>query len=136
MPWNLLIPVIGQLFDKIFPDEAKANEAKAKLIELQMNGELQKITGQLEVNKAEASNPNLFVAGWRPAIGWVCAASLGFYYIPQFIMASFLWSRLALEMNSIPEYPVSQISGLTELVFALLGLATLRTVEKARRVTK
>ena len=41
--WQLLIPILGNVFDKIFPDKTKADEAKARLIELQMNGELQQI---------------------------------------------------------------------------------------------
>lgn len=129
MPWNLLIPVIGQLFDKIFPDEAKANEAKARLIELQINGELQKITGQLEVNKAEASNPNLFVSGWRPAIGWVCALAL----LYQFIVRPMIAWGFALANHPLPVMPGLD-DMLWELLFGMLGLGGLRTVEKVKGV--
>ncbi len=129
MPWNLLIPVIGQLFDKIFPDEAKANEAKARLIELQLSGELQKITGQLEVNKAEASNPNLFVSGWRPAIGWVCALAL----LYQFIVRPMIAWGFAIANHPLPVMPGLD-DMLWELLFGMLGLGGLRTVEKVKGV--
>jgi hypothetical protein len=70
--WQLLIPIIGNVFDKIFPDKTKADEAKARLIELQMNGELQQIMGQLDINKAEAASGNAYASSWRPTIGYIC----------------------------------------------------------------
>jgi hypothetical protein len=88
-------------------------------------------TFAVELNKVEAQHRSLFVAGWRPAIGWVCAGALACYYLPQFALAALLWVRLAWAMDSLPPYPVTEIAGLTELVVALLGLAGLRTVEKA-----
>lgn len=129
--WNLLIPVLGQVLDKIFPDQTQANEAKAKLIELQMNGELQKIAGQLEVNKAEAQNSNLFVAGWRPAIGWVCALAL-FY---QFIVRPLIAWGFAIYGHPLPPMPGLD-DMLWELLFGMLGLGSLRTVEKVKGVAK
>jgi len=121
--WQLAIPVISQVLDKIFPDEAKANEAKAKLFELELNGELQKITGQLEINKQEAAHASLFVAGWRPMIGWVCALALAFQYLVRPILTG---------TGLVPNLPGLDDT-LWELMFGMLGLGTLRTFEKTRK---
>lgn len=121
--WQLAIPIIGNLLDKIFPDKTKADEAKAKLLELQMNGELQQILGQLEINKEEAKNVNLFVAGWRPSIGWCC--SLGLFY--QFLIRP-------ISTGFGHEMPAIDIEALNTLLFAMLGVAGLRTVEKIKQV--
>ena len=83
----------------------------------------------------------VFLAGWRPFIGWVAGMSLFFYFLPQYVMGSIIWARAAwmavpymskegvLIIPQIPAYPVSA-DGLLELVFAMLGLAIARTVEK------
>ena len=74
-------------------------------------------------------------AGWRPAIGWVCAMSLAVFFIPQYSTATYLWVKACLAVGSIVPYPVDA-EGLMELVFGMLGIAALRTYEKKQGVTK
>lgn len=90
---------------------------------------------QAEITKLEASHKSAFVAGWRPAIGYVAAISLFFYFVPQYAVASYIWAVKMLAANGEwVAYPASA-DGLMELVMALLGLGGLRTVEKlAKRV--
>jgi len=71
---------------------------------------------QAEINKIEAQHRSLFVAGWRPAIGWVCAIGIAFPFI--------LNPLIELAGGIGPKIPMDQ---LMELVVALLGLDTLRT---------
>lgn len=91
---------------------------------------------QVELNKIGSVHRSIWVAGWRPAIGWVLALSLGFYYIPQFAMASVLWVKLCWSTAEIVPYPISDISGLMELVIGMLGLAGVRTIEKFGGISK
>lgn len=126
------IEAIGNVFDKLFTSDEEKAQAQAVLAKLaQRPGEL-----QVELNKVEAGHASIFVAGWRPAIGWVCAASLAVYYIPQFAMASVVWVRLSWSLDTLVPYPVSQIEGLMELVVAMLGLAGLRSIDKALGTSK
>lgn len=74
-PVSLLLEVGNKVIDRVWPDPSQAAQAKLELIKLQQSGELAVITGQMEINKAEAANPSVFVAGWRPFIGWVCGAA-------------------------------------------------------------
>lgn len=75
---------------------------------------------QVELNKIEAQHRSRFVAGWRPAIGWICAIGLSF---PFFINPILQWAT----GKPGPELPLDV---LMELVLAMLGLGALRTVEK------
>jgi hypothetical protein len=84
---------------------------------------------QVGINKIEAQHRTIFVAGWRPYIGWICGTALAIYFIPQYIMATVLWVKVSWSAQAIAAYPVSPDS-LIELLFAMLGIAGLRTIEK------
>lgn len=136
---------IGGLFtsarEAITGDKIVDPVALAK-IDLQMQ-ELENalLTGQIEVNKIEAAHQSLFVAGWRPAIGWVCAIALGYSFVAHPIiewgitMAGMSASHLELVDGrevviagiTAPSLNIAQLSS---LVFAMLGMAGLRTYEK------
>ena len=131
-----LIPVLGNVFDRLFPDPAAAADAKVKVMEMAQRGELAHLdadlkmaTGQMEVNKAEAQHHSIFVAGWRPAIGWVCAAAFAFKFVvgPS---AAVLMS-MAGHPIVLPEFDFSEMS---TILLGMLGLGTLRTVEKIKKV--
>lgn len=78
---------------------------------------------QTEVNAAEAANPNVFVSGWRPAIGWIGAAGLAYHFVLNPILVGLGWTALP------------KLDGmLFELIFALLGMGGLRTYEKLKGV--
>lgn len=110
------IDAIGNAVDKIFTSDEERAQAKATLEKLRQHpGEL-----QAELNKIEAGHRSLFVAGWRPAIGWICGAGLSFIFV---INPMIQW----ITGNPGPDLPTESIM---KLVWALLGMGTLRTVEK------
>lgn len=119
------VEAIGNVLDSLFTsDEERLSkqEALAKLAQIPH-------VAQTEINKLEAQHRSVFVAGWRPSIGWVCAISLGAYYIPQYVLASILWVRVCWVAQTLSPYPVNA-DGLLELVLALLGLGSIRMLEK------
>lgn len=120
--WPQLLGILPTLLDKIFPDKTKADEAKARLLEMQLNGELEQVRGQLEINKEEAKSASVFVSGWRPAIGWVCASALAFQYLARPLLIGFGYGA------SLPALDDT----LWQLLFGMLGLGALRTVEKVK----
>lgn len=81
---------------------------------------------QVELNKVEAGHRTIFVAGWRPALGWVCAMGLAFVFLFNPIIQ--WWSGLPG-----PEMPTDIM---LELVVAMLGLAGLRSWEKVQGKAK
>lgn len=90
---------------------------------------------QLDLTKQEAKHRSIFVAGWRPAIGHVCALGLFFYYPVRFAIATYLWAKQVLETDTLIEYPIDA-GDLMQLVLGMLGMAGLRTYEKRKGLTK
>jgi len=80
--------------------------------------------GQLEVNKTEAAHKSLFVAGWRPAIGWICGLALMYSTILSPILG--IWFTV----------PPVDSSLLTSVLMGMLGLGAMRTVEKTKSVAR
>jgi hypothetical protein len=119
----------GKLIDRMWPDPSQAATAKLELIKLQQSGDLAQMTGQLEINKVEAANANIFVSGWRPAIGWVCALALLYQYLVR---------PLAVAVFAAVGHPLPTMPGLDEnlwqLMMAMLGMGGLRTFEKVQGV--
>lgn len=89
------------------------------------------VQGQIETNKAEASNPNMFVAGWRPFIGWVCGLALVYQYLVRPLAA---WA-FAIGGHPLPPMPGLD-DNLWELLLGMLGLGGLRSFEKVKGVAR
>lgn len=126
------VDAVGEAFDKIFTSDEERLAAQTVLEKLRQ----QPLEWQAALNKIEAQSSSFFKSGWRPCLGWILDVSLAIYYIPQFVLATILWVKFCLTSGQIAPYPIGDISGLMELVFGMLGLATLRTVEKFGRVSK
>ena len=118
--------VMEGLDDLFTSAEEKAN-ATLKMTEL-----LQKPHNlQAMANIEGAKHRSVFVAGWRPAIGWVCAIGLGY----QFLILPF--AGLINAFYALPaELPAIQAAELTTLVMSLLGLGGMRSYEKAKGLTR
>jgi hypothetical protein len=86
---------------------------------------------QIEVNKIEAAHTSVFVAGWRPAIGWCCAAGVSWVF---FIGPVASW--IVAVSGSTIQPPQIETGYLFEMVFAMLGMSGLRTFEKLKAVAR
>jgi len=81
---------------------------------------------QAEINKVEAQNRNIFVSGWRPMVGWICAAAFGFHYIVMPLLIAYTdIDPVEFDTNS-----------LFTVLMGMLGLGGLRTFEKLKDKTK
>lgn len=129
--------VVSQVIDIFHPDPAVANEMKLKLLELEQSGRLAEMTqqcnlniAQIEVNKVEAASPNLFVSGWRPAVGWVCVFGLlGQYFVgPTMTFISHIFGSDVI-------FPELDLASLIPLLIGMLGLAGIRSFEKVKGVS-
>jgi hypothetical protein len=110
--------LVNNVINKIWPDKSKQEKAE-------LAAAMAVVQGQLDINKEEAKNPNLFVSGWRPFIGWVCGVGLAY----QFLLYPLL-------VNWFPRIVASDMSTLFTLLGGLLGLGGLRTVEKLKGVSR
>ena len=116
-----------KVLDKFVPDP----EAKAKAESELRQNLLQWDQAQTKIDEAEAANPNLFVSGWRPCLGWVCGIALAFNYLTPYLG----WLAGWLLHVTVP-MPPKLDGSLYELVTAMLGLAGMRSWEKYKGLTK
>ena len=132
MPLAALIPLLSPLIEQLIariPDPLAREKARAEAESSLLSLLGQQQQGQVETNKIEAASNNIFVAGWRPFIGWVCGVALGYTYIVAPFWA--WWLTLYHPGEMMPSLPVDN---LFELVLAMLGLGGLRTFEKIKGV--
>ena len=127
---NLIGPAT-QLLDKFIEDKDQ-KAALAHEISTMAERHAQELAkGQIEVNKMEAASSSMFVAGWRPAVGWISA--LGF--ASNFILIPMANFALALASIDI-QIPMIDTTQMMPVLMGMLGLDTLRTVEKVRKVSR
>lgn len=131
----LLLTALANLADKVFsrffPNQEEADKAKLELLKEAQTQEFQLALSQAQINVEEAKSASIFVAGWRPAIGWVCAAGL-FWNFLGYPMAN--WAAALLKSGFAP--PALLSDNLMELAVSMLGMATLRSWEKWKGVAK
>jgi hypothetical protein len=118
------------IIDRIFPDPAQKAAAELELMKMTQDGDLKQIMGQLEINAREAQHASVFVAGWRPFFGWAGGAGFVYATLLQPILA---WVGA---IKGWPSPPDVNIDLLWVVVTGLLGLGTLRSVDKAKGVSK
>jgi hypothetical protein len=125
----------SKLIERIWPDPAQRAQASLELAKLQQSGELQKLAletdllkGQLQINQEEAKSTNWFVAGWRPAVGWTCAAGLLYATIID-PMARFIAMTVFHYTAAFPDIATGI---LVATLTGMLGIGTMRTVEKVK----
>lgn len=138
---SALIPIFGKVLDRLIPDKAEAERAKAELEADIMHTANAVNLAQIDVNKTEAQHRSVFVAGWRPAIGWVCAAGFMWVFLGAPVTTWLLALVQALNpgalgvVTAVP-LPAVPLDYLFELTMAMLGMAGLRTYEKLKGVAK
>ena len=119
----------GGLVDKVLafiPNPAEKEKARTEMQSAILDAAIKAESGQRDINKGEAANPSLFVAGGRPAVIWLCVFGLGWQF---FLAPMFSWFVAALQLP-VPPLPLMSDTTLTDLLYALLGISTLRTADK------
>jgi hypothetical protein len=113
--------LIKDVADKIWPDPAERDAYLQKAQEL----DNQLAQGQMAIDQAEAASSNMFVAGWRPAVGWCCAAAFCYHLILQPTIVF-----IAASMGHIITLPMFNEALLSDTLYGMLGLGVMRTTEK------
>lgn len=126
----ILSDVLEPVLDRFFPNKEEARKAQADIERALIDNAQQLQIEQTQINKVEAAHRSVFVAGWRPSIGWVCSAALGY----QFIISPLLNYGLAVFSPETPIPPKLDMGDLMTLLTGMLGLGGLRTVEKLQGV--
>ena len=120
---SLIGPVAG-LLDKFIEDKDQKAALAHQIATMSERHAQELAKGQLEVNKIEAASKSLFVAGWRPAVGWSCCFALVYSTIFSPILS--IWFTV----------PPVDSSLLTTVLMGMLGLGAMRSAEKIQKVSR
>ena len=134
---DTIVSVVGgigsKLIDRLWPDPVEAEKAKLELLKMQQTGELAQLAadtdlakGQMAINVEEAKSENVFVAGWRPLVGWVCGVAFAYAAIVDPLMRFVS----AVMFGYAGDFPVVDTTITMQVLFGILGLGALRTYEK------
>ena len=127
-PIAALLPFIGDILDRVLPDDKSKEQAKLEMAKMALESrtiELNAIrdvdVAQAQVNAAEAST-DLFRGGWRPFIGWVSGVGLAYQFVVYPMLNGYYPQLTPLDTES-----------LMWLITGMLGLGAYRTFEKVKR---
>ena len=136
-----IVQAVGQIADDLITTDKERLDAELELRRLGIEErkiEADLVRGQLDVNRAEAASSSLFVAGWRPAIGWVGAVALGYQFLayPLLVWAWALLQARGLVPAGLQPPPMLDTDALWVVLSGMLGIAGLRTAEKVKGVAR
>lgn len=116
--------LVNTVIGKIWPD--KTEQEKAELA-----AAVAVVQGQLDINKVEAASSSVFVAGWRPGLGWVCVAACSWNWVGLPITKAALLI-LGYKLDVSP----ADLTEMLPILIGMLGLGGLRTAEKFKGVAR
>ena len=123
---ELLINPISTLLDKFIPDADEKAKLAHEIATLAQKQAHESAIAQVRVNEKEAQHRSIFIAGWRPFVGWTCGIALFYHFIVQPILVFFMDKPA----------PTFDMSTLSTILMGMLGLGGLRTFEKYKSITK
>lgn len=133
-----MLPLLGQLIgpvtgllDKFIEDKDQKNALAHEIATLAEKQAHEAAMAQVQVNAAEAKHRSIFVAGWRPFVGWICAVALAYHFVLQPIIVF-----AAGAAGVFVELPEFDMDSLMTVLLGMLGLGGLRTYEKKAGLTK
>ena len=126
-------PIASGLFgliDKLFTSDDERIAAKLKVLELEKSGEL----AQIAVNAQEAQHDSIFVAGWRPFIGWVCGLAFTWAFLLYPVLSFFVVAfGISVDLTLVPAI---DLDSMLPVLMGMLGLGALRSWEKKEGVSR
>ena len=135
-PIVAVISAVSSLLDRVIPDPQKAAEAKIKLAELAAKGESDELAAlvamtaaQTEILKIDAASDSFFQKGWRPMAAWTCVI-VGFIYPLVRIVVP--WALNVSGVEGVPELPALDTGEMIAMLTGMLGLGTMRSVERQK----
>lgn len=123
-----IIKTVGTIIDDLYTsgeEKSAATLERLKLLQAQL-------MGQQAINTAEAGHGSVFVAGWRPFVGWVCAIALAY----AAILEPPLRFTARVAFGYAGEFPVIDTTLTMQILLGMLGLGAFRSWEKKAEVAR
>ena len=129
-----IIGAVGNVIDDLVTADAERMSAQIELAKIDAS----LLTSQMEVNTAEASHASIWVAGWRPGVGWVGVAAMAYQFLvyPMLVWGWALLQAKGWIPSSLAHPPMLDTDALWVILSGMLGIAGARTFEKVKGVSK
>lgn len=127
-----LIGPATEIIGKFIEDKDQKNKLAHEIATMAEKHAQELAKGQMAINAEEAKHRNIFVAGWRPFIGWTCGVALFAHFI-LFPSADVITAYLGYDAVS---YPSFDMDSLMTILLGMLGLGGMRSFEKYKKLTK
>ena len=133
-PIGAIVAAVGGVIDDLHTSDKERLDAEIEL--RRIDAEL--LTAQAEVNRAEAGHRSVFVAGWRPAIGWVGATAMAYQFLlyPVLVWSWHLLQATGWMPAELKPPPMLDTEALWVILSGMLGIAGMRSVEKVKGVAR
>jgi hypothetical protein len=129
---SAIMPSVMEVAGRFLPEDKEKRAAAEREIQAKLTDSLAQVDlAQLGINKVEAAHRSMFVAGWRPFIGWTCGVALMYTYVLQPILVFGL-----AQSGYLVELPRMDLGELMPVLMGMLGLGGLRSWEKVKGVAK
>jgi len=127
-----LVDPVSNILDKVVEDKDQKAKLAHEIATMAERHAQELAKGQIEINKEEAKSRNIFIAGWRPFVGWTCGLAL-FWHFLGLPVTLFVTGWFDLQHPPLPEF---DMQSLMTVLLGMLGLGGMRTFEKFKGVTK
>lgn len=127
-----LVDPVSDILDKVVEDKDQKARLAHEIATMAERHAQELARGQIEINKEEAKSRNIFIAGWRPFVGWTCGLAL-FWHFLGLPVTLFITGWFDLQHPPLPEF---DMESLMTVLLGMLGLGGMRTFEKFKGVTK
>ena len=127
-----LVDPVSNILDKVVEDKDQKAKLAHEIATMAERHAQELARGQIEINREEAKSRNIFIAGWRPFVGWTCGLAL-FWHFLGLPVTLFVTGWFDLQHPPLPEF---DMQSLMTVLLGMLGLGGMRTFEKFKGVTK
>lgn len=132
-----IIDAVGKMADSLMTSDEERDRLRLEALKAETEAyraETDRLGGQLEVNRTESQHASVFVAGWRPAVGWVCVLALAYQFLvyPLLVWLWSFWQATGALPATLTPPPMLDVEALMVLVTGMLGIAGARTWEKLK----
>ena len=127
-----LVEPVSNVLDKVVEDKDQKARLAHEIATMAERHAQELAKGQIDINKEEAKSRNIFIAGWRPFVGWTCGLAL-FWHFLGLPVTLFITGWFNLQHPPLPEL---DMNSLMTVLLGMLGLGGMRSFEKFKGLTK
>lgn len=127
-----LVDPVSDILGKVVEDKDQKARLAHEIATMAERHAQELAKGQIDINKEEAKSRNIFIAGWRPFVGWTCGLAL-FWHFLGLPVTLFVTGWFNLQHPPLPEF---DMNSLMTVLLGMLGLGGMRSFEKFKGLTK